>query len=246
MRIPENLLSLHAAEESIREQALKTIAESDALAAHLGAIHDAMNILVVFARLDFKPASREHTLQLIGLRLLNNANSVLKLGFSGYYQTAAHLLRDKLEVANLLDLFSVEPEKLEMWRAGDEQTIRRQFSPVEVRAALERNVKFAGQRRDGLYRVFSVYAAHPTYKSFELISPGNTPQLGCFFSHQLLEAVLVEEARHLSHATITLSELFGTLDEKTQSSQGGFERGLRDYFERHIRPSTAESARNND
>ena len=194
-----------------------------------------MNLLVVLARLPFASTSREHTLKLIGMRLLNNANSVLKLGLSGYYQTAAYLLRDKLEVVNLLDLFAVEPDQLETWRNADEQTVRNQFGAAKVRLAIEKYERFAGQRRDGLYRMFSTYAAHPTYQGFRLISPGGTPQLGCFFSETLLGAVLIEEARHLSHAVLGLSGLLEGLPPEIQAAQLRFAERLRGYFEKYLR-----------
>ena len=239
MALPENLEALHAKEEQIRELSLHAISESHELTAHVAAIHEALDLLTLFGRLEFARDSKEQPLQLIALRLLNNASSVLKLGLSGYYQTATHLLRDKLELVNLLDLFSVEPDKLEIWRSADEETIRRQFGASKVRLAIERHAQFAGQRRDGLYRVFSVYAAHPTYQGFRLISPGGAPQLGCFFSEALLGAVLIEEARHLSHATLGLSDLFEGLSHEVEVAQIRFVDGLRAYFEKHMRPYRA-------
>lgn len=234
MTLPHNLLDLHAYEEEVREKALKVIAANKALSDHLQAIHDALDHLTVLIRMESIPGSADHTLQLLAIRLLNNAASVLKLGLSGYYQVGFQLVREMLELVNLVDLFSVEPDKLEKWRTADDKTLTEVFGPVKVRLALEKHERFAGQRRDLPYKTFSNYAAHPTYKGFQLIAPGNSPKMGCFFDAKLLEALLYEAGRHLSHATIALSTQFEDVEEPVLAAKAMYIDQLRRYYETRV------------
>lgn len=234
MPIASNILALHAYEEEVREKALQAIAADNELTDHLQAVHDAMGHLTVLIRMESTPGSAEHTFQLLAIRLLNNAASVLKLGLSGYYQVGFQLVREMLELLNLVDLFSVEPNKLEEWRTADDKTLTNVFGPAKVRLALEKHERFTGQRRDGLYKTFSNYAAHPTYRGFQLFAPGDSPQMGGFFDAKLLEALLYETARHLSHATIALSTQFQDVAEPVLAAKAIYIDQLRHYYEAHV------------
>jgi hypothetical protein len=234
MPIPQNLTGLHMLEEDLRARSLRCINSSEELSDHLESLHDAMDHLTVLIRVGTAPGSRQHTLQLLAIRLLNNAASVLKLGLSGYYQVGFQLIREMLELVNLVDLFSVEPDKIDVWRTADDKTHKEVFYPVKVRQALEKHPRFSGHRRDGLYKTFSNYAAHPTYKGFQLIAPGNTPQIGAFFDEQLLGALLYEAGRHLPHATISLSLVFGEVDESVLLAKAAYVNQLRRYHDKYV------------
>lgn len=235
MPIPTNFLALYVYEEDVRGKALNAIEADISLSDHIQAIHDALDHLMVLIRTESVPNSATHTLQLLAIRLLNNASCVVKLGLSGYYQVGFQLIREMLELANLVDLFSIEADKLERWRTADDKTMMEVFSPVKVRKTLEKHERFAGQRRDGLYKTFSSYAAHPTYKGFQLIAPDNSPKMGCFFDVKLLGALLYEAGRHLSHATIALSYQFDDIDATVLASKATYINQLRRYREKHIR-----------
>lgn len=234
MAVPENLTALHVHEEAIRGRSLSAIEVSAELLDHLQAVHDALDHLDVLLGLQTTPGSDDHTLQLLAIRLWNAAASVLKVGFSGYHQVGFQLIRDMLELVNLVDLFSVQPDKIEVWRTADDKTLMEVFSPVKVRFALEKEERFAGYRRDAIYKTFSNYAAHPTYKGFQLIAPGNAPQVGAFFDEKLLGALLVELGRHVPHATLALSLGFEDVDEPVLLAKAMYIDQLRKYHDQYI------------
>lgn len=205
---PDNLRSLHQHEESIRVDSLAAIAADEALLEHLQAVHDALNHLTVLLQIESTPGCDLHTLQLFAIRLFNTGASALKLGLSGYYQTAFLLLRDSLELVNLVDLFRADPTNISKWKAADDKKLKKDFSPAAVRTVLASFPQYAGQNRKNLYALFSSHAAHMTYKGFQLVSPRNSPTLGPFFELKLLRALLEDMGRHMSHATIALSTMF--------------------------------------
>ena len=235
MPIPNNFVAVHAYEEEVRSRALNAIEADTSLSDHLQAIHDSLDHLLVLIRMESAPGSATHTLQLLAIRLLNNTTCVVKLGLSGYYQVGFQLIREMLELVNLVDLFSVEADKLERWRTADDKTLMEVFGPVKVRLALEKHKRFKGQRRDGLYKTFSNYAAHPTYKGFQLIAPDNSPKIGGFFDVGLLSALLFEAGRHLSHATVALSSQFGDVNESVLKSKEVYLDQVCRYREQYIR-----------
>lgn len=201
----ENLDWLHQHEEGWREKSLTTVKASTDLSQHLNAVNVSMGHLQDLITPVTDPSSDEHALQLICIRLFNLGATSLKLGLSGYYQASFQLIRDSLEVVNLLDLFRVDPTALKRWRYADDREHTKYFSPLEVRKALEKHPEFAGQNRQPLYKMYSNFATHATFKSFELYRLGDLAQCGPFFDEGKLKAFLEDLALHLSHATLALS-----------------------------------------
>ena len=162
----------------------------------------------------------------------------MKLGLSGYYQQSFQLLRDSLELVNLVDWFRAEPAKISEWRTADNKKLKREFGPAAVRSALETYPQYAGQKagRDKVYALFSGLAVHATYKGFQLVAPGNAPKLGPFLDAPLLRALLDELGRHLSHATIGLSSTFSEdLDLPTLHAKAAYLTGLGVYHLKYIK-----------
>ncbi len=112
---------------------LANIESVPALRDHLQAVQDAMDHLVNLQAIQSEPGSDTHTLQLIGFRLFNVGATAIKLGLSGYYQAAFQLLRDSLELVNLVDLFNSDSSAISLWRTADEKSWKREFLPVRVR-----------------------------------------------------------------------------------------------------------------
>lgn len=236
----ENLQSLHRHEEELRAQSLTSVAADTTLTDHIEAAQDALDQLVTLQRIASTPGSDPHTTQLLAMRLFNIGASTLKLGLSGYYQQAFQLLRDSLELVNLLDLFRADRSKLSLWRLADNQTLKKQFGPAAVRSALEVHPEYQGQKagRDRLYSVFSEHAAHVTYKGFSLIAPGNSPRLGPFFDAKLLRALLEDLGRHLAHATLAVASLLDDDIEPTVlASRNAYLSKLVRYYEKYIKPT---------
>src|SRR3990170_984696 len=119
MVLPENLSSLHRHEEEIRTDSLKLVDNNPDLRDHLSMIHGAMAIIYALAHDHANATDDELTVQYLGLRLFNSAVSSLKLGLSGYYQSAFGLVRDVFETVALLDYMQTHPDKIAIWKASD-------------------------------------------------------------------------------------------------------------------------------
>ena len=237
--IADNLLRLHRHEETIRAKSLEAVAASAALADHLRAVHDAADHLNVLLQVKATPGDDQHTAQLFVIRLFNVGASALKLGLSGYYQQAFHLLRDSLELVNLVDLFAVEPNKISEWRLADDKTLRKSFGPAAVRQALDGHTEYVGQEaeRARLYALFSGHAAHMTYKGFNLVAPGNSPRMGPFFDEKLLRALMEDMGKHLSHAALGLGLLFEDVEMPILEGKAAYLETLKRYHEKYIKRS---------
>lgn len=245
-KTPVNLTSLHSHEEDVRQQSIAAINLDSEMSGHLLATHDALDHLTVLLQVPTTPGAPEHTLQLVAIRLFNSCASALKLGLSGYYQAAFQLLRDCLELVNLVDFFRIDSTALGRWQAADDKTLKRDFSPIKVRKALETHPDFAGQRRDRVYDMFSGFASHPSYKGFKLIAPGNSPKLGPFFDETMLHSLLADLGKHLSHAALGVSMHFDDVDVPIMHAKALYLASLRRYHENYIRakPSASPAAPN--
>ncbi|MBC7707581.1 MAG: hypothetical protein H7274_27030 [Rhodoferax sp.] len=234
--MPNNLLLIHAHEEDLLKAALAHIDGTPPLTAHLQMAQDVMDHLVTLQQIPSEPGSDPHTVKLVALRLFNVGATAIKLGLSGYYQAAFQILRDSLELVNLIDLFNADSSAIALWRTADEKTWKKEFLPVKVREKLESLPRYAGQRRDKLYGTYSNYASHTTYKGFQLIAPDNSPRLGPFFDQKLLKALLEDLALHLSHATLSVSATLETSNPQVLEAKKGFLERLKAY--RHQYPGS--------
>lgn len=201
--LPENLISLHKHEETIRADSLRLIEAQQNLSDHLAAIHGSMAIIYALAHDHANATDDELTVQYLGLRLFNSATSSLKLGLSGYYQSAFALVRDVLETAALLDYLHTNRSQIAVWKASDKKQRIEQFGPGAVRNALNSRDQFSGNKRKEKYDRLSEYASHATASGFQLLAPEGLGQIGPFLSEKYLKAWLEETARLLVHgATI--------------------------------------------
>jgi hypothetical protein len=173
------------------------------------------------------------------MRLFNCGGAALQQGLSGYYQVAFQTLRDSLEMVNLVDLFRIDADAIDRWKAADDKALKNEFGPVKVRLRLEKHPDFEGQRRDRLYATFSGYAAHPSYKGFQLISPSNKPRLGPFLDGSLLLALLADLGKHISHAALGVSTLLVTDELQLLRAKAAYLERLGGYHEKYLkhRPS---------
>lgn len=108
--LPENLVSLHCEEESLRSQSVSQIASDDELSHHVDALEAGMDLLDIFRQ---TPTNNEdeNLIVAIGIRIFNDQATVFKLAMSGYYQSAALIMRDILECIFLVDYFRSNPKK---------------------------------------------------------------------------------------------------------------------------------------
>lgn len=243
--LPAELGALHQGEEEVRKLAINSIGESLVMKDHGQATRDALNHIDRLLQLDSSPSTTLHTTQLLAIRSFNSASVSWKLGLSGYYQAAFASLRDLLELLNLVDLFRLQPELIEIWRIADKKT-EGQFKPVKVREALARHPVNAGQDRAKKYAQFSVHASHANYKGFTLLAPEGTVRIGPFFDAKMLKAFLEEIGTLSSHLALALSLLVKSDDLALLAAKADFLERLRSYHDKYIKeaPSASSALKN--
>jgi hypothetical protein len=131
------------------------------------------------------------------VRCFNSISASLRLASMGYWQPAFAVMRDLLETYFLLDLFNSFPEKLVEWSTLNDDEITKKYSPVKVRIMLDDRDGSVQRKREKIYKMLSVHAAHPTPNGFTLISPNASTVVGPFPDQNLLLSVLQELARHV-------------------------------------------------
>ena len=119
-------------------------------------------------------------------------------------------MRDIVETVFLLSLFRDDRTLIERWRCADDKAQRRDFSPVAVRKALDERDGFEGRKREGVYRMFSELAAHPTMKSVYMVRPEKDGDavIGPFMAPDSLQAVLSEMGRLAVQVSEVLDPFF--------------------------------------
>ncbi|WP_305646212.1 hypothetical protein [Nitrosomonas sp.] len=201
--LPENLISLHKHEEEIRGDSLRLIEARQNLGDHLSMIHWSMAVIYAFAHDHTNATDDELTIQYLGLRLFNSVASSVKLGLSGYYQSAFAHVRDIFETVALLDYLHTNPSQIAQWKASDKKQRIAQFGPGAIRNALNTRDQFSGNKRKEMYDHLSEYLSHATAPGFQLLAPEGLGKIGPFLSEKYLKAWLEEAVKFLVHgATI--------------------------------------------
>ncbi|PWW01854.1 hypothetical protein DFR52_102518 [Hoeflea marina] len=194
--IPLNLVNLHSGEEQLREKALSIIDGDLRLRLHLAVVEAAMDLPDIFRQLDTRDEDLK-VVQVLGMRTFNAFGASLKLTLSGYHQNSALILRDVLETVFLLNLFAGDRNLIGRWRHADKKARMKEFSPVEVRKALDARDGFNSKRRAEMYELFSELAGHPNMKSAWMMRPQKDGDavIGPFMEATALEAVISEMGR---------------------------------------------------
>ena len=126
-----------------------------------------VGLLDAFSSCAWKCSEGDHILERLVVRANNSARGAVRLGLMGFYDESLTLVRSVGEIANLLSLFSERRELFERWKTLDERMRRREFSPVEVRKALEQ-VGTPIRVSTSAYGELSSRAVH--------VNPGTSPQ----------------------------------------------------------------------
>jgi len=116
--IPDNLRSLHAQEEFLRDRTLGLVAGDAHLALHLRAVENAMDLADLLRQVPTEDEDMK-VVQALGMRTFNAFGASLKLALSGYGQNSALIMRDILETVFLLSLFRGDLTRIERWRCAD-------------------------------------------------------------------------------------------------------------------------------
>jgi hypothetical protein len=199
-KLPENLSLLHDGELNYRAETVKAIEADPDMMDHIELLESVMDYIHVFVLRPPKDLDNE-TVQLLATRMFNDLAAAYGQLTRGYYQIAAMILRDVMEIVFLLGLFIHKPDQIKVWRESDHKTRRDLFSPVKVRDFLNSFPGYSEKRRDAAYRMFCEYAAHATQAGFALMGPsGGKPTIGPFFDSGLLKAILEELAQLAAQA----------------------------------------------
>jgi hypothetical protein len=208
-KLPDNIESLHGAEEQLRDKALAFIEQDGTLALHVSMTEQAMNLADLLRKFATEDEDLK-VIQILGMRMFNAFGASLKLALSGYFQNSALILRDVLETVFLIDYFGGDRSLIAKWRFADNKTMRNEFSPVAVRKALDARYGHNANRRGELYKLFSELAGHPTMKSSWMMRPQKDGDavIGPFMEKTSLEAVLSEMGRLAVQAGQNLVRFF--------------------------------------
>lgn len=209
-RIPENLIRMDIGEREIREQTLSAIEGDSALVQHLDLIEAVMDHLDFHAVLAANDLDQE-TVQMLGARMFNDLASAFGQLTRGYYQVAAMILRDVMEITFLLGMFDRDRSQIARWRTADDKLLKKEFKPIAVRLFLEGYDQWkGGNRRGEMYAMFCEYAAHATWKGFSLMGPsgGGRRNIGPFFDFPLMKAIIEEMAQLSAQAGNNYASFF--------------------------------------
>jgi hypothetical protein len=132
--------------------------------------------------------------------MFNDLAAAFGMLMGGYYQIAAAIQRDVIEIVFLLGMFDRDRSKIKEWRESDRKARMRTFQPGKVRSFLDTYDGFTGGKRDDVYQMFCEYAAHATWGGFALMGPSHKPTIGPFFDRSLMKAVIVELAQLAAQA----------------------------------------------
>ena len=241
--IPDNLRSLHGQEEALRARALERVAADARLALHVRVVENAMDVADLLRKVPTEDEDMK-VIQVLGMRTFNAFGASLKLALSGYTQNSVLILRDVLETVFLLNLFCRDRMLIERWRFADEQTRRREFSPVAVRKALDQRDGFRGRKREEMYRMFCELAAHPTMKSAYLMRPEKEGDavIGPFIAPGTLEAVLSEMGRLAVQVSEVLDHFLPETWADILPARADYARGRLEWFATFYPPEPPAAA----
>lgn len=161
----------------------------------------AMDLFTAAAQVKYqgdKPVEAEQVviMQMLGIRVMNSTSASADLISSGYFQQAAMLVRDVLECAFLLDLFSRKPEHLQPWIDLGLKAGKDAYRPAQVRNLLKGIDGPDGEVRDKHYGFYSRHATHPNSRGLLFIAPeDHAVEIGPFANPKLMLFLLLDLTR---------------------------------------------------
>lgn len=205
MTIPQNILSIHAHEESLRKKIIEAIEGEWYLLLDLSVIEKSMNLIRHFVLQHENDGDSESdllTIRYFGIRMFNSSGAALKLVLSGYYQTSALQQRDLLETIFLLDYLETDRTQISKWRESDQHARKKNFGPGKIRDALDARDGFTEKKRDKAYKLLCNLAGHPTNDGFRMLTAehGGDAHCGPYFDFNNMRATIEELANKMIQA----------------------------------------------
>lgn len=194
--IPQTLHNLHFEEERLRLWTYQTIEENKDLSDHLSMMEAAMEIADVL-RQNYEETEEGIAVAYLAIRTHNHLATAWKLCAVGYYQASMLVLRDLIEVCELVDFFHADRTQILKWARADRKQLLDEFRPSKIRKALDASSKHQPSGRNEIYSLFSNLAAHPTLHGMIMLRPGRgmPAKTGPFTSPGMLRACLEEIGR---------------------------------------------------
>lgn len=233
----DNLQTLHAEEERLRGASLAIVRGREDLKDHLAIVHEAMNAIFAFTQEHAHGSEDELTLQLLGIRLFNDAAASIKLALSGYYQKAFVHVRDIVETYFLVDYLRSNPDKIATWKGATKKQRLTDFGPGRIRDALDKRDSYTGGLRKAIYDLISEHASHATYRGFNMASQDGLGKLGPFMDEAKLQAWLEEMAKRFGHAAIVLLSDFEGVDPRLDATRAHYLAAVNAWGKKYYGPS---------
>ncbi len=165
-----NLDRLHHKELCLRKEALAIIQNNLRLTLHLDVTERAMSIAQVVTAYPHEDQEFK-AIKILSARMFNAFGASLNLLLSGYHQKGAMIMRDVMETMFLMDLFNTDQAAIERWRCANDNKSKREFSPAEVRRALDARDGDETGNRGTAYKMLCELATHPTLGTQYMIRP---------------------------------------------------------------------------
>ncbi|MCV0406304.1 MAG: hypothetical protein K5872_08755 [Rhizobiaceae bacterium] len=221
------------------------IQRSDQALANLRHCSASIDLLRKIAELHDLDSDDEIALRRLAVRLINSAGAAADCIAAGYYQPAASLIRDIIEVSFLCDLFRHVPEELPAWRSADDDERKKRFRPVHIRDRLATLDPANADARDKAYRFFSTHGTHLHPQMVGLMSPEQLTMIGPFPDEARSTHITFDLARFLGIGTACLAASVRSVRIVSEVQRTGF-LVLRDGYVEHMRvwhASTSERLR---
>jgi hypothetical protein len=218
----DNLESLHAEEERLRQVHKDLVSGKENLRDHLEMIHEGMNAIWALTREHANRNDDELAMQMLGIRLFNLSAASIKLAYGGYYQSAFSAVRDLLETVFLVDYLCSNRDQIPIWKEATKDQLKGKFGPNAVRNALDKRDGFKEGKRKQIYDLISHHATHATPSGFRLTVKDGLGEIGPFYSQVNFEAWAQELVKIMSNAGVVFGSMFHGLEPQLTLTKAAY------------------------
>jgi hypothetical protein len=229
-----NLDSLHAEEERLRQVHKDLVSHKEDLRDHIDMIHEGMNVIWALTHEHEHRNDHELTMQFLGIRLFNLSAASIKLAYGGYYQCAFSAVRDLLETFFLVDYLRSNENQISVWKAATKDQLKGQFGPNAVRNALDKRDGFKEGKRKKIYDLISHHATHATPSGFKLTSKEQLGEIGPFYREVNFEAWAQELVKIIANAGVVFGSMFRNIDPNLLLTKAAYLEHLNNWKKKYF------------
>ena len=206
--LTENLQNLIDGEKEIQTRSVLFLNSDETTRELLEILQVSLNLVNDLTRVYEAKDEKELIGQYLGCRLFNSSVSGPQKALTGYYQGCFIFVRDVLETGFLLDYLGSYPEKIIEWKDCTNRELYRKFGPKQIRKALDDRDGFTEGKRTKTYIDHCEYAAHPSYRGFQLLAPDGSVNIGPFYNEKFLRNSFEELAMRVQNAASAYCAFF--------------------------------------